>query len=271
MKIISITIIAFLLMVSQNLAQSFTGVATYKSHRKIDLKMDGNSENSKLQEQLQEQLKKQFQREYTLVFDKDISTYKQNEQLAAPAPANNSGITITVSGGSDVLYKNIKDKRFANQTEIYGKQFLIKDALPATNWELVNETKNIGVYTCFKAIKKEEVTTQTISSDGKIEKETKEKVTTAWYTPQIPINNGPEEFYGLPGLILEINDGELTLVCTKIVLNPEEIIEITEPKKGKEVSQKEFDDIMEKKNKEMMENFNSGRGDEGKIIMRIGG
>ncbi|MCK7590376.1 GLPGLI family protein [Subsaxibacter sp. CAU 1640] len=253
-------------------AQNFQGVATYKSHRKVDLKMEENDENSKLKEQLQEQLKKQFQREYTLTFDQNASTYKQNEQLAAPAPANNSGITITVGGGSDVMYKNIKEKRYTNQTEIFGKLFLIKDSLSPENWELVNETKNIGVYTCFKAVKKEDVTSQTLTSDGGIEKVTKEKITTAWYTPQIPINNGPDDFHGLPGLILEINDGELTLVCTKIILNPDEKIEIIEPKKGKEVTQKEFEDTLEKKNKEMMENFNSGRRDDGgAVIMKIGG
>ena len=99
----------------------------------------------------------------------------------------------------------------------------------------------------------------------------KERITSAWYTPQIPVNNGPEDFYGLPGLILEINDGDLTLVCTKIIINPKEKVEIVEPKKGKEVTQKEFDEIMEKKNKEMMERFQSQRGDGKQMMIRIGG
>ena len=29
-------------------------------------------------------------------------------------------------------------------------------------------------------------------------------------------------YQGLPGLILEVNDGELTIICSKIVLNPED-------------------------------------------------
>ena len=82
-------------------------------------------------------------------------------------------------------------------------------------------------------------------------------VTTAWYTTQIPVSNGPSTFYGLPGLILEINDGTTTIVCTEIILNPSEKITIEEPEKGKIVNQIDFDKISEEKTKEMMERFSS--------------
>ena len=119
---------------------------------------------------------------------------------------------------------------------------------------------HLPFFPCFKAFFEEEYTTKTITEDGKFEDVTKERTTTVWYTPQIPVSNGPEDYFGLPGLILEINDGEVTLICSKIVINPEQSFEIKEPEKGKEVSQKEFDDIQEKKNKEMMEQFQSRRG-----------
>ena len=258
------------LLSSTAIAQDFQGVATYKSHRKIDLKINEGNENSEMQKSIQEQLQKQFQQEYTLVFNKNESTYKQNEKLAAPSPKQ-YGIQIQISQGSDIMYKNIKENRFTNQTEIFGKQFLIKDSLQSNTWELVNETKNIGEYTCFKAIFSEEYTTQTINDNNEIETITKERTTTAWYTPQIPVNNGPENFQGLPGLILEINDGKLTLICSKIVMNPNKKIEIKEPIKGKEVTQEKFDEIMDKKNKEMMERFQSRRGDGESIIIKVGG
>ena len=252
-------------------AQDFQGVATYKSHRKVDLKLeDKKSKNPELEAQIQEQLREQFQQEYTLKFNKKESLYKKNEKLSKPNPMA-GGIKITVNDGSDLLYKNIKENRFTNQTEIFGKQFLIKDKLQDRKWELADETKNIGEYTCFKATYTEEYTAQTITSEGEMESVTKERTTTAWYTPQLPISNGPAEFSGLPGLILEINDGELTLVCTKIIINPSEKVEIEEPTKGKEVSQDEFDDIMEKKNKEMMDQFQSRRKDGDNVIIKIGG
>lgn len=272
MKRLSIFItLTVILTFTKVTAQDFQGVATYKSHRKVDLKLDQkNSKNAELEQQIQEQLRQQFQQEYTLTFNKNESLYKKNEKLAKPNPVA-SGFQITVSDGSDLIYKNIQENRFTNKTEIYGKQFVIKDSLKNKSWKLVDETKNIGEYTCFKATFIEEYTTQTISLDGEMESVTKERTTTAWYTPQIPISNGPSEFYGLPGLILEINDGELTLVCTKIIINPAEKVKIEEPTKGKEVSQEEFDKIMEKKNKEMMEQFQSRRKDGDNFIIKIGG
>ena len=97
--------------------------------------------------------------------------------------------------------------------------------------------------------------------DKPIEEETTEKViTTAWYTLDIPINNGPENYWGLPGLILEINDGTQTIVCTEIIFNPSKKVEIKEPTKGKVVNRKKISEIQMKKSKEMLERFKSREG-----------
>ncbi len=268
-----ITMLIVLFVTCDLVAQDFQGIATYKSHRKMDLKIGEDKMNSDMQKDLQEQLKKQFQQEYTLKFNRNESVYKQVEKLDAPAAPSSSGITIKLSQGSDVMYKNIKENRYTNKTEISGKIFLIKDTLKTKKWELINETKYIGEYACFKAVFEEEYTTQTITSEGKFEELTKDRTTTVWYTPQIPVSNGPGNYFGLPGLILEVNDGELTLICSKIVLNPEETFEIKEPIKGKEVSQTEFNEIREKKRKEMMEQFQTrrGSGDGERVMIRIGG
>lgn len=263
-------------------AQDFQGIATYKTHRKVELKMDSTKVTSAMERQMQEMIKKQFQKTYKLSFNKENSIYKEEETLGAPQ-AGAGGIMVSTfgGGGSDVLFKDNKKQAFTSQKETMGKIFLIQDSLPNYSWKLENETKSIGEYTCFKATYTREIEVpknnnfsfSNVESEEAPEMVKKEIVTTAWYTPQIPISNGPGKYQGLPGLILEINDGSQTIICTSIVLNPTDKLAIEAPNKGKKVNQKEYDDIMDKKMKEMQEQYRpSNRSAGGEHIeIRIGG
>jgi GLPGLI family protein len=82
----------------------------------------------------------------------------------------------------------------------------------------------------------------------------------AWYTPQIPVSNGPAEYWGLPGLILEINSGRTTVLCTEIVLNPSEKEAIEAPSKGKEITREKYNETVKTKMEELRQNFQGGRG-----------
>lgn len=259
-------------------AQDFQGIATYKSKRKLNIKLDSTQINSDMHQRMMEMMKKQFEKTYKLSFNKEESVYKEEEKLGSP---QSSGMQIVMvnTGGSDILYKNIKEERFTNQNDVFGKIFLIKDKLKKLDWSLSSETKNIGDYTCYKATIKrmQRVSrTGTISVNGdkdldrdETEPEMEEITITAWYTPQISINSGPGNYYGLPGLILEVNDGTETVICSKIVMNPKKV-NIVEPSKGKVVTQEKFDIIIEKKMKEMRER-NKGRKDGHAVEIRIGG
>lgn len=277
MKIHLIAVAIFCFVLS-SVAQDFTGKAVYKTNRKTGFKIGGESNMSEAQKQeLEERFQKMNQKTFILEFDKTTSSYKEEEKLNAPNPQANLGgmqvISVFVGGGSGSLYfKNLKEKRFVSKTDIMGKISLIKDSLPNQSWQLTSETKNIGNYTCYKATFTKEVENVSISMENGASKETKkmEKITTtAWYTTQISISNGPTFYKGLPGLILEINEGTNTIVCSEIILNPSEKITINEPDKGKVVTQAEYDKISDEKSKEMMERFKSrdGKG----IEIRIGG
>jgi hypothetical protein len=76
----------------------------------------------------------------------------------------------------------------------------------------------------------------------------------------------------LPGLILEIQQGNITIACKKIELNTKGI-KINKPEKGKKVNQKEFDKILNKKIKQIQEMNEGGRqkGNENTIEIKIGG
>jgi GLPGLI family protein len=258
-------------------AQDFSGRATYKTHRKSSFELDSTTmaTNPGIKNQLEAQMRKMFQKTYILDFTKSESMFKQKQELDGPKVPKSNGAIIMIggmAGGRDVLYKNIKEKRMANKTDLMGKIFLIKDNLVSYDWELTGETKNIGNYTCYKAVfEKEEESIEIKMIDGEVkeEKGMKKRTIVAWYTPDVPISNGPKNFGGLPGLILEVNDGNETIMCSEIVLNPKEVKEIKEPIKGKIVTRKKFAEISLEKTKEMMNRYRSrdGKG----IEIKIGG
>ncbi|MDA8591544.1 GLPGLI family protein [Flavobacteriaceae bacterium] len=262
-------------------AQDFQGVATYKTQRKLDLKIDSTQVGGgEMQKQIMDMLKKEFQKTFILTFDKNTSVYKEDEALAPPSTGSRM-IFISSDGGSDVLFKDIKNQSITNQKETFGKQFIIKDRLKPIEWELHSDTKNIGNYTCYKATYTKEIEESMMTFSSSDEEQKEEEPTTApvmktitvtaWYTPQIPVSNGPESYQGLPGLILEVNDGDLTILCSKITINPKKAIEISEPKKGKQVTQEEYDSIMLKKMEEMSEQYRGRGSDKEGIEIRIGG
>ncbi len=279
--LINLSVLIVMLVISNVSAQDFQGIATYKTHRKVSIKIDSTKVTSAMEKEMQEMLKKQFQKTYKLAFSKDMSVYKEEETLGAPQAGGGMMVSSFDGGGSDALFKDTKSLVFTNQKETMGKIFLIQDSLPNYNWKLENETKNIGEYTCFKATytreievpKNNNLSFSVVESDEEPEMTTKEIVTTAWYTPQISVSNGPGKYQGLPGLILEINDGSQTIICTSIVLNPTDRLEIKAPTKGKKVSQAEYKVLVDKRLKEMQEQnrpaSRSGGGEH--IQIRIGG
>lgn len=278
--IITVLFLSMALVFTGANAQEFQGEATYKTQRSVDIKMDSTKVNSDLQKQMQAMLKKQFQKTFTLSFNKEASVYKEEESLAPPQVGGSTMEIMFVGsgGGSDILYKNTKDDKYSYQKDTMGKVFLVKDTLETIKWQLEKDTKFIGKYQCFKATyvkmvpKPKDIKSM---SDLKTDEEVEmtERIVEAWYTPQIPVNNGPKMYQGLPGLILEVHDGKLNIVCSSIVINPKDKIEIEEPSKGKEVNQAQYDEIMRKKSEEMRERYSSkpGRDNGERFQITIGG
>lgn len=250
-------------------SQNFQGIAYYVSQTSMkNFSISSPDMTPEMNEKMRENMKKAFEETYILSFTNFESLYQEEEKLNTPKPSSN-GIKVEVafSGGGNrsKYYKNLKTKKYLNEAEIFDKEFLIDDDLEIFNWTMVNEQKMIGNYTCYKAQivipvtaekKKEFEEFKIKKEEGKtnffIPMEPKDKIIEAWYTLDIPIPNGPREYWGLPGLILELHDGDTTLLCSKIILNPSEKIEIKIPKSGKKVTQKVFDEIEKKKMKSMM-------------------
>lgn len=264
-------------------AQITSGQATYQSKTTVDMDFGGPQMTEQMKEQIAEMMKKALEKTYILDFNKEESIYKEEEKLAAPG-AGGGMMAMMGNFTAGAQYKNTKEDLYLQEQEFFGKQFLIADSLPKLEWTLVNESKQIGQYVVFKATaikklgdtdfqslrrrnrnseaEKEESTTKKDSTEFDIMEEVEipnEIEIVAWYTPQIPISQGPGEFSGLPGLILEIQADRTSVLCSKIVLNPKEVIEIKKPSKGQKVTQVEYQKIVKDKIEEMQEMY-GGRG-----------
>ncbi|TDE45375.1 GLPGLI family protein [Flavobacterium rhamnosiphilum] len=277
-------------------AQEFQGMAVYESKTSTSdfkTRMEGNKDMTPdMQKRIEERMKKMFEKTFILNFDKSASIYKEEEKLDTPGQGGGGmRMMMSMTGGGGTYYKNVKDKSYTVDKEFMGKEFLIKDSLPNLQWKMESETRVIGGYNCFKATavrpasktdfrnfrpkKEDAAATKPAGATKKTnlmdELDMPKEVTiTAWYTPEIPVNQGPENYWGLPGLILEVNEGKTVTLCSKVVLNPKVKTEIKAPTNGKVISQKEYDETVVKKMEEMRE-MNQGRGGNGGMHMRIGG
>jgi len=302
----TILLFFFALVYTNSFAQKdFQGMAVYESKTSTSdfkARFEGNkSITPDMQKMMEERMKKMFEKTFVLNFDKSASIYKEEEKLEASNQGGGFRMMSSMTGGGGTYYKNVKDKTYSVDKDFMGKEFLVKDSLASLNWKMEAETRVIGGYTCYKATavkaasktdfrnfrpKKEEAA----QKDSPKKEETaqqekpkeapktsfmdalelpKEITITAWYTPEIPVSQGPEGYWGLPGLILEINDGKTIILCSKVVLNPKEKTEIKAPSKGKTVSQNEYDEIVVKKMEEFRE-MNQGRSGGGGFQIRMG-
>lgn len=159
---------------------------------------------------------------YALNFNSKSSTYQKNESLYNESKQK-LNLVATGAGGTGIFYYNTEDNALLKQLTIGGDIFLITQN--AKKWKLLNTSKKIGKYNCYKA---------TLLNNNN--KETK---VTAWYTLDIPLAYGPKDYNGLPGIILELYEGKFFFKASKIELsNKNKIIE--KPVDGLNLTQEEF-------------------------------
>jgi GLPGLI family protein len=251
--------------------REFQGQATYMAKSSLDLGSWGARMSEEQKKEVKARLKNRLEKTYTLTFNKIESYFTENDMLDAMSGATDSWGKNFAAGDQ---YKNVKTNTQIQDQEFYGKRFLVKDSLQPINWKLGSESRQIGNYMCFKAtasIPIDELTWYSfswgklrpnapITESGETEElEIDMTEVEAWYSPQIPVSHGPSEYWGLPGLILEVSAGDTTMLCSKLVINPKESIEIEAPSKGKEVNKKEYQETIVEKMKEFRSQRMGGR------------
>jgi GLPGLI family protein len=251
---------------------NFQGKAIYMSKTTMDMNFGNRPMSEDQKKRIAERMKGFLEKTYILNFNKIESSYKQEEKLGAPGQGRGGrwgGMMSSFSGGQK--YTNTKEGIVLDESDFFGKKFLISENTGKPDWKLSAETKKIGNYICYKATFTRVNTAFDMGSFGRRgrdttkagedKQDTPQKTTevTAWYTPQIPVSHGPGRYWGLPGLILELNEDRTTVLCTEINMNASEKVSIKKPTKGKKVTREEYNQIVTKKMGELREQFR-GRG-----------
>ncbi|MEO8171961.1 MAG: GLPGLI family protein [Sediminibacterium sp.] len=137
-------------------------------------------------------------------------------------------------GGSDIISRLSYDP--------FNKPYCNLDTIPEFGWELLPDTTRMLGFLCQKAVCKSAILGNMYSF-------------IAWYTPDLPVSCGPLKFFGLPGLILEIESQyyNFKAIAVKLPLPPVEQVTINCCAGLPFMSKKEADAISKKAYNEMMD------------------
>lgn len=201
---------------------------------------------------IQEQMVKSLQepQDFTLTILGEESLYKLVEKISNSQEQGMRGLRggrMMLMNG-DNIYKNTSTQQLLKEQNMMMKSYTIQDTLQNYEWKLTRETKTILGNETKKA-------TAIIDSIQ----------TTAWYIPTLKYKTGPENYWGLPGLIAEveteINRGPISgkrIISLTNISTATNTKSIEKPKDKNAISQKEYNKLMNDQRKRFEEMRNSG-------------
>lgn len=185
---------------------------------------------------------------YTLTLTPQESDFRMVEKVENEQPTG--GMMIKMAPSSGITYKNLKENIILESNSSFNQDFLITDEIKTYDWKISNESKEILGYEVRKAEAVVDSTTNLI----------------AWYAPKLTYKNGPDVYGGLPGLIMEIevnsdspDRGKRKFIYKAISLEvPKDKKVIERPKKGKKISNADFDKWNQQQMDKMKEMYGGG-------------
>lgn len=139
-------------------------------------------------------------------------------------------IMFTRAGGRHVFYSDTKENLNIEGFEYWRKHVIIETEMETNPWTLTGEKRQIANYTCYKATRP---ILNDLATDGKA------RQVEAWYTEEIPVRFGPKNYHGLPGLILELREDEMSYHVKNINFNSG--VTVSKPKlKGEKMTPEQF-------------------------------
>ncbi len=167
---------------------------------------------------------------FVLTFRDGLYSYKLFQTTPATIEVGNSSSTMATEDAPTYINFNTGE-RYSVQS-IFSKNFTIKDTLTEDfDWTLSDDEKVIAGKLCKKATMKDDAG----------------EVTTAWYCPEIPSPVGPDGYYGLLGLIMQLDVPGEALYTVQSVEYTDDAVDMGMDKAATVVSRAEFKRIREKK------------------------
>lgn len=183
---------------------------------------------------------------YNLITNGEKSIFKIEEKINNDPTTVNQIINQITSLDKEPLIKEINKEIFYKGYDMGGKLYVVKDSLKNYEWKLTKESKTINGYKVLKAEG---------FNDG--------EVMIAWYSSDLKYKDGPDHFWGLPGVILELKfynkrfDTNLEFKAKSIV-NKGNDFKIKDYSEKKYLTEKELMNTIEQINKKYRENSNNG-------------
>ncbi|EWH12457.1 hypothetical protein KLA_14433 [Cellulophaga geojensis KL-A] len=181
---------------------------------------------------------------YSLKTSNNNSVFKVVESLDNDSKNNTlKKAAISIGGTNGDFYINKQDSITILNKTLLDANFRV--LLKPKKWKIHNKSKYIGKYLCYKA-----TTIDTVNNSIGIHKFR----VNAWFTNQLPPYFGPAAYYGLSGLILEVENGKMRLTATKVsFVKP---FKIKKNKSGKLITEDEDSLNQIEAEKNIKEHFN---------------
>jgi GLPGLI family protein len=238
-------LIPALFLVTPLFAQQTSGVILYDQVISINIEGQG------LPEGIAAMMPKDQKSEKVLYFSPGATLYensdKKKDDQKQEFKQDNVQIHIERTIPDEKTYTDITNKRVVEQKDLMGRLFLVSGNTESEKWKFTGRQKKILDLPCMEAMSVEDKDT-----------------IIAWYTPNIPVQAGPENISGLPGMVLEANIGStIHLLANRIEPGNDVTKKIKEPSKGKKITAEGFAKLQKEKQEEMLKQY----GGKGNVII----
>lgn len=185
---------------------------------------------------------------FELILMGNEANYFPIEKIQNEQPTEGHTIRVSFSVPNQKMYVNYDDQIRLRTNTLYGQENIIKSNLLAKEWEITRETKEILGFAVRKAT---------------FENENIEEI--AWYAPSLAYKAGPDQVWGLPGLILEYksvskSDEERTLhlFANDIETLDNATVNFLIPDESKSMTEDEYMEMVKSHNQRMRDRYGQG-------------